>query len=116
MQFVNSFIFGGLICVIGQILMDKFKLIPLKITILFVFFGALLELFDIYDYLLTIGYSGFLVPISSFGHTLAHAASKRAIEEGLHGLFKGIFDLPGSGISITIISAFFVSLFFKVKS
>ena len=50
MNFINAFLIGGFICFIGQILMDKFKLLPLHITVLFVVVGSVLEAFNVYDY------------------------------------------------------------------
>ena len=116
MNFVYAFIFGGLLCLIAQFMLDKFKLLPVHITVLFVIFGCLLEFFNIYDSLIEIGYSGFLVPISSFGHSLAHASYKGAVENGIIGAFTKIFDLTSGGISIALLSAFVCSLIFKVKS
>ena len=74
MNFILAFIFGGLICLIGQLLMDKLKLLPVYITIIFVFLGSILELLGIYDQLIEAGHAAFLVPISSFGRSVTNAA------------------------------------------
>ena len=65
MEFISAFIIGGTICLIGQLLMDKCKLLPIHITVLFVFIGSILEAFNIYDSLITLSGAGALVPISS---------------------------------------------------
>ena len=116
MNLIYAFLFGGFICLIGQFLLDKFKLLPLHITVIFVMLGASMELFDIYDKLIEFFNAGALVPISSFGHSLAHAAYNGAKEEGFIGLFTNLFNLTSGGISIAVIAGFICSLIFKVKS
>ena len=115
MNFVFAFIFGGTICLLAQMLMDKLKLLPIHITTIFVFIGAFLEFFNLYDKLVDIGGAGFLVPISSFGHCVAEACvegSKISIVE----IFKNIYKTTSFGISITIFLSFLTSIIFKVKS
>ena len=116
MNFLFAFLIGGLICLMGQLLLDKFKLLPLHITIIFVMLGASLELFDLYDKIVEFAHAGALVPISSFGHSLAHSAYLGAKEEGIIGLFTNIFKLTSGGISVAVIAGFLCSLIFKVKS
>lgn len=115
MIYLYAFVVGGLICVIGQLILDKFKLPPIYVTSLFVFLGAALDLFNIYDKLISFSGAGASIPISSFGHALLHAALDKANEIGFLGLFIGVFDLTAAGISAAIIFAFFISLFFKPK-
>ena len=116
MNFLFAFLTGGLLCLVGQFLLDKCKLLPLHITVIFVIVGAFLELFNIYDTLIEFGHAGFLVPISSFGHSLAEASYNGGIEKGLIGVFTSLFELTSGGISIAVLSAFICSLIFKVKS
>lgn len=115
MIFVYAFVVGGLICVIGQLIMDKFKLPPVYVTSLFVFLGAALDLFNIYDKLIDFAGAGASIPISSFGHALLHSALDKANEIGVLGLFVGVFDLTAAGIASAIIFAFFTALIFKPK-
>lgn len=116
MNFIMAFIVGGLICVIGQLLMDICKFLPVHITVLFVCLGALLEFFGLYDHLIEIGHAGALVPISSFGHSLADSAIEATKTKGYLGVFSGIFESTAAGISAAIIFAFFASLIFKPKN
>ena len=116
MNFLLAFLCGGFICLIGQILLDKFKLLPLHITVIFVMLGATLELFEIYDKLIKFGNAGFLVPISSFGHSLAHAAYVGGINNGIIGVFTNVFETTAGGISVAVLAGFICSLIFKVKS
>ncbi|HHU80083.1 MAG: stage V sporulation protein AE [Bacilli bacterium] len=113
--FLYAFLIGGTICLIGQLLLDYFKLLPIHITVLFVVIGAFLEFFNIYDYLVEIGGAGALVPISSFGHSLTQAAVEGALSQGILGLASGIFTLTATGITAAIVFAFFAALIFKPK-
>ncbi|MFA7435180.1 MAG: stage V sporulation protein AE [Bacilli bacterium] len=115
MIFLYAFLVGGLICVIGQLIMDKFKLAPVYVTSLFVFLGAALDLFNVYDKLIEFAGAGASIPISSFGHALLHSALDAANEIGFLGLFVGVFDLTAAGIASAIIFAFFMALIFKPK-
>lgn len=100
---------------ISQLIMDKFKLLPLHLTISFVVLGSLLECFNIYDYLIDTFQAGALTIISNFGHSLTHSAVEGAMEQGITGLFTSVFNSCASGISFTVIIAFFVALIFKPR-
>lgn len=115
MNIINAFLIGGVICLIGQILMDQFKFLPIHITVLFVVLGSVLEAFNIYDYLVDFAGAGALVPISNFGHSMTHAAVDTALDEGYLGLLTGVFNLSSSGLSFAVFSAFIISLIFKPK-
>ena len=115
MIYLYSFLFCGLICMIGQIILDNTKLTPGHITTIFVVVGAFLDIFGIYDKIVLIAGGGALVPISSFGHSLTHAAIKAAEDSGIMGLFTGIFDITSSGISAAIFSSFIIALIFKPR-
>ena len=92
MIFIYAFLVGGLICALAQVILDLFELTPGVITALFVSIGALLEFFDIYDWLINFSEAGALLPITSFGHSLAHASYETAIKEGFFGLFSGMLS------------------------
>lgn len=115
MSLINAFLIGGTICAIGQIIMDKFKLMPVYITSLFVFSGAVLNIGGVYDKLIKIGGAGASLPISSFGHALVHAAVTKAEEVGYIGIITGIFDMTAAGITAAIVFAFFAALIFKPR-
>ena len=85
MIYVNAFIFAGMVCLIGQIILDNTKLTPGHITALFVVIGAFLDLFNIYDNFVLWAGGGALVPITSFGHLLIHGALENAAEFGFMG-------------------------------
>ena len=100
---------------IAQIIMDKFNLLPIHLTVMFVCLGAFLEVFNLYDILIEIAGAGAILPISSFGHSLTESALDKAKEVGFFGIFQGMFNKTSAGIVVAIISAFLMSLLFKPK-
>ncbi|SDP45688.1 stage V sporulation protein AE [Halobacillus sp. SY10] len=115
MTFLWAFIVGGSICVIGQILMDVFKLTPAHVMSSFVVAGAVLDAFDLYDNLIEFAGAGATVPITSFGHSLLHGAMEQADEHGFIGVAIGIFELTSAGIASAILFGFIVAVIFKPK-
>ena len=115
MIYIYSFLFAGLICLIGQIILDNTKLLPGHITSLFVIIGAFLDTFAIYDFFVEKFGAGAMVCITSFGHLLIHGALAKAHSDGILGLFTGMFSLTAAGITATIIFAFIFSLIFKPR-
>lgn len=115
MIFLYSFLFCGLVCLIGQIILDNTKLTPGHITSLFVVIGAFLDSFGLYDKFIKWFGAGTLVPITSFGHSLIHGALKAAEDKGFLGLLAGMFDLTSSGIVAAIVFGFILTLIFKAK-
>lgn len=115
MIYVYSFIFCGLICLIGQIILDNTKLSAGHITSIFVVVGAFLDSFSLYDKIISVVGGGALVPITSFGHSLIHGALAKAQDFGVIGLLMGMFDLTASGITSAIIFTFIFSLFFQAR-
>lgn len=115
MIYINSFIFCGLVCLIGELILDNTKLTPGHVTTIFVVIGSFLDIFNIYDKIILWAGAGALVPITSFGHLLTHGAMVSATDLGFMGLMSGMFNLTASGITAAIVSSFFLSLIFKPK-
>ena len=115
MIYVYSFLFCGLVCLIGQLILDNTKLSAGHITSLFVVIGAGLDTFAIYDKIISVVGAGAMVPITSFGHSLIHGALEKANDFGLVGLLMGMFDLTSSGIVAAIVFSFLLSLVFKPR-
>ena len=115
MKLLYSFLFCGFVCLIGQVILDNTKLTAGHITSLFVVTGAFLDVFGIYDKIITIVGGGSMVPITSFGHSLIHGALAKANDFGLIGLLMGMFDLTATGITAAIIFTFIFSIFFKAR-
>ncbi len=115
MIYIYSFLFAGFISMIGQLILDNTKLTPGHITSLFVIIGSALDIFNIYDKIVTYVGGGALVPITSFGHLLIHGGMVGASQSGFIGLAMGMFDLTASGITSAIFFSFIFSLFFRPK-
>lgn len=115
MTYIYSFLFAGVVCLIGQIILDNTKLLPGHITSLFVIIGAFLDIFSIYDFFVAKFGAGAMVCITSFGHLLIHGALSKAHADGILGLFTGMFSLTATGITATIIFAFLFTLIFKPR-
>ena len=115
MIYFNSFLFCGVVCMIGQFILDHTKFTPGHVTSIFVIVGAFLDIFSIYDMFVLYCGAGAIIPITSFGHLLIHGAMSQANQMGILGLSFGIFDLTSAGISVAIVAAFVLCLVFKPK-
>lgn len=116
MNYIMAFLFSGFICFIAQMIYDNSKLTPGHITSLFVVIGSFLDLFHIYDRLVDIFHAGALIPITSFGHSLMHAAMEGTEKYGIFGVAIDMFSLTAAGITAAILFGFLVALIFKPKS
>ncbi|NMM63125.1 stage V sporulation protein AE [Clostridium sp. P21] len=114
-KFILAFIVGGGICVIGQIMMDVFKLTPAHTTTTLVVVGAILGGLGLYDPLVKFAGAGASVPIMSFGNALVKGAVMEAERDGLIGVLTGTFEITSTGISAAIIFGFLAALIFKPK-
>lgn len=110
-----AFLIGGLICSLGQYIMDKFKIMPIYVTCLLVVIGAFLDFFNIYDKLIDLSGCGAMLPISSFGHAVIHGVMDEVNKVGIMGIFTGVFNNVSTGISSSILFAFIFGLIFKPK-
>ena len=115
MLFIYSFLFCGIVCLIGQIILDNTKFTPGHVTSLFVVIGAFLDSFGLYDKFIKWFGAGALVPITSFGHSLIHGALDKAHDSGILGLLGGMFSITSTGIVAAIVFAFILTLFFKAR-
>lgn len=114
-KFIYAFIIGGLICVIGQLIMDILKITPAHTTCTLVVVGAILGGLGLYEPLVKLVVAGAFVPISSFGNTLVTGALIDAKETGFIGIFTGMFKTVSTGISAAIIFGFIAAIIFKPK-
>jgi len=110
-----AFVVGGLICVIGQLLMDVGKLTPAHTMSLLVVVGAVLGGLGLYEPLIDFAGAGATVPITSFGNSLVHGALAEAESTGLVGILTGIFEVTSAGISAAIIFGFLASLLVRPR-
>lgn len=115
MDFIKAFIIGGLICVIGQILVDKTKLTPARILVIFVVAGCILELFGLYKPLVNFAGAGASVPLPGFGSVLFTGVREAVAEKGVLGIITGGLTASAAGIAAALIFGFFNALVFKSK-
>lgn len=116
MIFLYSFLFCGIVCLIGQIILDNTSFTPGHVTSLFVVLGTFLDSFGLYDKFIKWFGAGTLVPITSFGHSLIHGALDAANEKGILGLLGGMFSLTSAGIVAAIVFGFILTMIFKAKN
>ena len=115
MIFVKAFIVGGLICVIGQILIDKTKLTPARILVSYVVSGVVLQIFGLYQKLIDFCGAGATIPLSGFGCVLAKGVKKAVEENGFLGIFTGGLTAGAAGITAAIIFGLAAAAIFKSK-
>ena len=115
MSLLKSFVVGGVICIIGQILIDKTKLTPARILVIFVTSGAVLGGLGIYKYLVDFAGAGATVPLTGFGYNLAKGAIEGVKETGLVGAFTGGVKAAAGGIAAAIFFGYIAALISKPK-
>ena len=115
MQLLRCFVVGGLICIIGQILIDKTKLTPARILVTFVTTGAILGGLGIYKYIIDFAGAGATVPLTGFGANLAKGAIEGVKEQGLLGAFIGGVKASSGGIAAAVFFGYIASLIAKPK-
>lgn len=113
LTYLKVFITGGLICTIGQILMDKTKLTPARILVIFVTSGVILTGLGIYQYIKDFGGAGATVPISGFGYSLAIGVMEAVDEKGIFGIFTGGVTATSAGICAAIVFGYLAALLSK---
>lgn len=115
MMLLKCFIAGGLICIIGQILIDKTKLTPARILVTFVTAGAILGGLGWYEKLVEFAGAGATVPLTGFGNTLAKGAIEEVGKTGLVGAFTGGIKAAAGGIAAAVFFGYIASLIAKPK-
>jgi stage V sporulation protein AE len=113
--FLIAFVCGGLICVIGQLIMDLGKLTPGHMLSILVVVGAVIDGIGLYEPFIDFASAGAFIPITSFGNSLVHGAMAEAEKHGWIGVLTGMFEVTSSGISAAIIFGFIGALIFKPK-
>lgn len=115
MLFLKAFVVGGLICVIGQLLIDLTKMTPAKILVLFVCLGVLLGAFGIYDKLVDFAGAGATVPLTGFGNSLANGVKEAIREQGFTGIITGGLSACAGGVTVAVLSGLVVALVARSK-
>ncbi len=115
MAYLWTFLFGGLLCVIGQILLDKTKLTPARILVGYVVAGVFLGAAGLYKPFAEFAKAGARVPLTGFGFALAEGVKKAVDEKGLPGIFTGGLTAASAGICAAIVFGCLVALIFKSR-
>ena len=114
-MYLNAFILCGLICMLGQLLIELTNLTPAHTNTILVVLGAFLSMIGVYDKLADFSIAGASVPITNFGHILFKGAYTGFLDDGFTGLLQNIFSLTGGGLTVTILIAFVIGILFKPK-
>lgn len=115
MDYLKAFVIGGLLCLIGQILIDKTKLTPARILVSYVVAGVFLGAIGIYEPLAEFAGAGATVPLTGFGFTLAKGVKEAILKDGFLGILTGGLKAAAGGITAAVIVGLLASIFFKPK-
>ena len=114
--YIYAFLFCGFVCMVAQIILDNTSLTTGHVTSLFVVIGAILEFFNLYKYIRMWGKMGASMPICSFGSVIMEGVKQGVEENGLLGIFLGVFNNCGALLAFTLFLGFVATLLFKPKS
>lgn len=115
MEYLQAFLVGGVLCLIGQILIDKTNLTPARILVSYVVAGVILGALGIYEPIVKFGGAGATVPLTGFGNNLAKGVREAVASDGFLGIFTGGIKAAAGGITVAIVAAFLAALIFKPK-
>ena len=115
MDYLKAFLVGGILCMLGQILIDKTKLTPARILVSYVVIGVLLGAVGVYEPLVEFAGAGASVALTGFGYNLAKGVQEAITEDGFLGIFTGGLKACAGGIAGAIFAGLVVSLIFKAK-
>ena len=115
MTYIYAFLFCGLVCLIAQLIIDKTKLTPARILVIFVTTGAILGGLGIYIFLVDFAVSGATVPLTGFGYNLSKGAIEAVKENGIIGAFTGGVKASAGRIAAAVFFGYIASLISKPK-
>ncbi|MBO5952545.1 MAG: stage V sporulation protein AE [Oscillospiraceae bacterium] len=115
MDYLKAFLIGGLLCLIGQVLIDKTKLTPARILVSYVVIGVFLGAIGVYESLVEFAGAGATVPLTGFGYTLAKGVKEAVSESGFLGVLTGGLKATAGGIAAAITAGLLVSLIFRPR-
>lgn len=113
--YVRAFLCGGTLCLIGQILIDKTKLTPAKILVIYVVAGVVLGGSGLYEPLVDWGGAGATVPLTGFGYLLSKGVAEAVAEDGFLGALTGGVTAAAGGITAAVFFGYLMALLFKPK-
>lgn len=115
LDYIKAFLIGGLLCLLGQILIDKTKLTPARILVSYVVAGVFLGAVGLYKPLADFAGAGATVPLTGFGYNLSKGVKEAVQQDGFIGIFTGGLKACAGGITAAIVAGLLTSLIFKAK-
>lgn len=115
MQYLQAFLCGGVLCAIGQLLIDKTQLTPARILTGYVVARVLLQAVGVYQYVVDWGGAGATVPLTGFGYCLAKGVAKAVAEKGILGAFTGGLTATAGGVAAAVFFGVLMAIIFKPK-
>lgn len=113
MDYLKAFLCGGILCAVGQILIDKTQLTPARILTGYVVAGVLLTAVGVYEPVVEWGGAGATVPLLGFGHALAGGVKKAIAEDGWLGVLTGGLTATAAGITAAMTAGVLAALLFR---
>lgn len=113
MEYLKTFLIGGLFCLIGQLLIDFTKLTPARILVSYVVAGVIMGAIGWYEPITDFAGAGATVPLTGFGYLLSKGVKQAVMEKGLLGAFTGGLEASAGGITAAVIAGLIVALLFK---
>ena len=115
MEYLNAFLCGGLLCAVGQIILDRTSLTPARILTGYVVAGVFLQAVGVYQYVVDWGGAGATVPLTGFGYTLAKGVVRAVAEKGLLGIVTGGLTATAGGIAAAVVFGLLMAVLFRPK-
>ena len=115
MEYLNAFLCGGLLCAVGQIILDRTNLTPARILTGYVVAGVFLQAVGVYQYVVDWGGAGATVPLTGFGYSLAKGVARAVAEKGLLGVITGGLTATSGGIAAAVVFGLLLALLCRPK-
>ena len=115
MEYLNAFLCGGLLCAVGQIILDRTNLTPARILTGYVVAGVFLQAVGVYQYMVDWGGAGATVPLTGFGYSLAKGVARAVAEKGLLGVITGGLTATSGGIAAAVVFSLLAAVLVRPK-
>lgn len=115
MEYLNTFLCGGLLCAVGQIILDRTNLTPARILTGYVVAGVFLQAVGVYQYMVDWGGAGATVPLTGFGYSLAKGVARAVAEKGLLGVITGGLTATSGGIAAAVVFGLLMAILCRPK-
>lgn len=115
MEYLNAFLCGGLLCAVGQIILDRTNLTPARILTGYVVAGVFLQAVGVYQYMVDWGGAGATVPLTGFGYSLAKGVARAVAEKGLLGVITGGLTATSGGIAAAVAFGLLMAILCRPK-